>query len=273
MATDQREGPDALSGQTVPSSSVGSYQANSSPHHNPCNIDDWSRWVSQPFGPSSPHHRFYSQTGAEYSMGLSHQHPGASHHAWINHHDIPPNVHAGIDSPEMGPMGEIKNEYYDDDKSDWKTTRPSPIKEEFFYAGMLPMQNLPPSPPSTSPGSSYPSPDSGTAPSPTRTVSGMNNEDARERTGNLPYSILIYRALKSADGNRLSLQGIYRWFEVNTDKAKDPNHKGWQNSIRHNLSMNAVSLISRAPPLPYLNFATSNHTISNTNGSSRDSRP
>ncbi|KAJ5340976.1 transcriptional regulator family: Forkhead [Penicillium brevicompactum] len=241
MATDQREGPGALSGQTVPSSSVGSYQANLNPHHNPCNIDDWSRWVSQPLlVPSSPHSRFYPQMDAEYSMGLSHQNLGASNYTWINHHDIPPHV-PGIDSPNMGPMGEIKDEYVDEDKSEWKTIRQSPIKEELYYSGMLPMQNLPPSPPSTSTStdSSYPSPESGHAPSPERTGSGMNKEDTKERAGNLPYSILIYRALKSADGNKLSLQGIYRWFEMNTDKAKDPNHKGWQNSIRHNLSMNA----------------------------------
>lgn len=262
MATDQRERPGALSGQTVPSSSVGSYQANLTPHHNPCNIDDWSRWVSQPLlVPSSPHSRFYPQMDAEYSMGLSHQNLGASNYTWINHHDIPPHV-PGIDSPNMGPMGEIKDEYVDEDKSEWKTIRQSPIKEELYYSGMLPMQNLPPSPPSTSTDSSYPSPESGHAPSPERTGSGMNNGDAKERAGNLPYSILIYRALKSADGNKLSLQGIYRWFEMNTDKAKDPNHKGWQNSIRHNLSMNAVGHRPLAPLSYCLDFADYKHHVS-----------
>jgi hypothetical protein len=33
-------------------------------------------------------------------------------------------------------------------------------------------------------------------------------------------------------GNKLQLQSIYSWFEANTDKARDPNAKGWQNSIR-----------------------------------------
>ncbi|KAE8145585.1 hypothetical protein BDV25DRAFT_170428 [Aspergillus avenaceus] len=54
-----------------------------------------------------------------------------------------------------------------------------------------------------------------------------------------PYSILIWKALSQAKGNRLPLQGIYNWFEKNTAKGKDRNSKGWQNSIRHNLSMNA----------------------------------
>lgn len=55
-----------------------------------------------------------------------------------------------------------------------------------------------------------------------------------------PYAQLIYRALKSVAGHAMVLREIYEWFEKNTDKAKDPLSKGWQNSVRHNLSMNAV---------------------------------
>ncbi|KAN0069556.1 hypothetical protein V8E54_012571 [Elaphomyces granulatus] len=54
-----------------------------------------------------------------------------------------------------------------------------------------------------------------------------------------PYSRLIYQALASAPGMKLPLQEIYCWFQKNTAKGKDPNSKGWQNSVRHNLSMNA----------------------------------
>lgn len=60
-------------------------------------------------------------------------------------------------------------------------------------------------------------------------------------TSDLPYSKLIYLALLSAIDRKLPLQGIYRWFEQNTNKGKEGS-KGWQNSIRHNLSMNAVCL-------------------------------
>lgn len=55
-----------------------------------------------------------------------------------------------------------------------------------------------------------------------------------------PYAQLIYRALKSAPGHAMVLKEIYEWFEHNTDKAKNAGSKGWQNSIRHNLSMNGV---------------------------------
>ena len=47
----------------------------------------------------------------------------------------------------------------------------------------------------------------------------------------------------SAPGNKMVLKEIYEWFENHTDKAKDPKSKGWQNSIRHNLSMNGVCIL------------------------------
>ncbi|KAK2733400.1 hypothetical protein FQN57_002140 [Myotisia sp. PD_48] len=55
-----------------------------------------------------------------------------------------------------------------------------------------------------------------------------------------PYARLIWRALMSAPGKRMVLKEIYEWFEKNTNKAKNSDSKGWQNSIRHNLSMNAA---------------------------------
>ncbi|KAM0329530.1 hypothetical protein ACHAQA_004839 [Verticillium albo-atrum] len=53
-----------------------------------------------------------------------------------------------------------------------------------------------------------------------------------------PYAKLIYRAFMSTPGHAMSLQEIYDWFRVNTDKASLPGRDGWKNSIRHNLSMN-----------------------------------
>lgn len=54
-----------------------------------------------------------------------------------------------------------------------------------------------------------------------------------------PYAQLIYRAFRSRENRSMTLQEIYQWFRENTDKAKGEG-KGWQNSIRHNLSMNGV---------------------------------
>ena len=59
-----------------------------------------------------------------------------------------------------------------------------------------------------------------------------------------PYAQLIYRALMSTPEHKMVLREIYEWFEKHTDKARSKGSKGtkgWQNSIRHNLSMNGVS--------------------------------
>jgi hypothetical protein len=55
-----------------------------------------------------------------------------------------------------------------------------------------------------------------------------------------PYAKLIYRALTSRPDHAMVLQDIYQWFRENTTKGGSDT-KGWMNSIRHNLSMNAVS--------------------------------
>lgn len=56
-----------------------------------------------------------------------------------------------------------------------------------------------------------------------------------------PYAQLIYRALLDAPDHTMVLRDIYDWFRRHTDKATHSETKGWQNSIRHNLSMNGVS--------------------------------
>ncbi|WYZ44577.1 hypothetical protein EsH8_VII_001013 [Colletotrichum jinshuiense] len=53
-----------------------------------------------------------------------------------------------------------------------------------------------------------------------------------------PYARLIHKALLSAPDYSLTLQELYTWFKENTDKPKRTEKDGWQNSIRHNLSMN-----------------------------------
>lgn len=56
------------------------------------------------------------------------------------------------------------------------------------------------------------------------------------------YAQLLYQCLKEAPGHTLSLRELYEWVQQHSQKAKDPKNRGWQNSVRHNLSMNAVSL-------------------------------
>ena len=69
-----------------------------------------------------------------------------------------------------------------------------------------------------------------------------HNSRLEKKLGGIPYAKLIYQALMEAKGNSLVLKDIYKWIEDYTDKAKDPSFKGWQNSVRHNLSMNGVRM-------------------------------
>jgi hypothetical protein len=92
-------------------------------------------------------------------------------------------------------------------------------------------------------------------PSPFRLPSSETSEDggnsSREMTAvegeepatDEPYAKLIYRALMSAPNHSMVLQEIYQWFRENTVKGSSDT-KGWMNSIRHNLSMNAVRLFA-----------------------------
>jgi hypothetical protein len=55
-----------------------------------------------------------------------------------------------------------------------------------------------------------------------------------------PYAKSLFRCLRQAPDHTMILRDIYDWFRGNTDKGHDPHERGWQNSIRHNLSMNKV---------------------------------
>lgn len=73
-------------------------------------------------------------------------------------------------------------------------------------------------------------------PSPTQATAS----DSDDTKGAKPYAQLIYYALMTTNDKMMALQQLYQWFRDNTDKTKGPGD-GWMNSIRHNLSMNAVS--------------------------------
>lgn len=75
--------------------------------------------------------------------------------------------------------------------------------------------------------------------------SGMltkDSQDDEEDPGDKPYARLIHEALMQAPGHRMMLREIYDWFVQNTTKPSESGTNGWQNSIRHNLSMNQVGV-------------------------------
>ncbi|UKZ90223.1 uncharacterized protein TrAFT101_005250 [Trichoderma asperellum] len=67
------------------------------------------------------------------------------------------------------------------------------------------------------------------------TMSSARHDDKADE----PYAKLIYKALMGQPDYTMTLQELYQWFRENTSKAKNE-RGGWQNSIRHNLSMNAA---------------------------------
>jgi hypothetical protein len=57
------------------------------------------------------------------------------------------------------------------------------------------------------------------------------------------YAELLRQALmEKKDDHTMLLKDLYEWVRTHSSKAQDPSNKGWQNSVRHNLSMNAVSI-------------------------------
>jgi hypothetical protein len=80
----------------------------------------------------------------------------------------------------------------------------------------------------------------------------VDDMDGGEDDGNQPYAQLIYRALMSTPEHKMVLNEIYDWFRNNYEKFNKAKGKGWQNSIRHNLSMNGVCVLPN--PLPTFKY-------------------
>jgi len=58
----------------------------------------------------------------------------------------------------------------------------------------------------------------------------------------VPYNQLLFTCLSRAPNFERKLQEIYAWFKVNNPKRFCNRDTGWQNSVRHNLSMNEVTI-------------------------------
>ncbi|OMH81264.1 Forkhead box protein I3 [Zancudomyces culisetae] len=53
------------------------------------------------------------------------------------------------------------------------------------------------------------------------------------------YTVIIAHAIMSAPDRKMSLKSIYYWIKTNYPKIFEGSDVGWQNTIRHNLSLNS----------------------------------
>ena len=61
------------------------------------------------------------------------------------------------------------------------------------------------------------------------------------------YAELLRQALmEKKDDHTMLLKDLYEWVRTHSSKAQESGNKGWQNSVRHNLSMNAVGVSDRS---------------------------
>lgn len=272
MPTDQREHEQHLSVQTGLSDTEDFLQANASQPYNPCApVENWPAFGSNPAPESMismiplPHPGYsnpwgatmsepYEPSSAHLSRALVPDHTHFSPYYSVPHHTMASMIPSPDSMDQLSPEAQKRDEH--EDLWAWQAApaTPSTLAHGSFYhhpaqletpKGNLTMRATPLSPISICSQSPSRSLDSM---SPVATITVADSTSPRTSLGDHsdgghnaepPYSKLIYDALMSHEDKQMPLQDIYEWFAKNTSKGKDSS-RGWQNSIRHNLSMNAV---------------------------------
>ncbi|CCC05416.1 unnamed protein product [Sordaria macrospora k-hell] len=166
------------------------------------------------------------------STATSYPSTGSFYHQYPTHNSI--SSLSQEPSYPPSPCSSIPNNFKLDCDSDMFSTAPaSEAGDDFLVSSQYPSCNLL--------GDSSMSGMSSGVSSPVSPLNALDSTPTTTLPGNskaeLPYAQLIYKAFMSTPNKAMTLQDIYQWFRENTEKGNSDT-KGWQNSIRHNLSMN-----------------------------------
>lgn len=78
-------------------------------------------------------------------------------------------------------------------------------------------------------------------------LAGSGETDDSLENSDPCYAELLRQALmEKKDDHTMLLKDLYEWVRTHSSKAQESGNKGWQNSVRHNLSMNAVGILDRS---------------------------
>lgn len=66
----------------------------------------------------------------------------------------------------------------------------------------------------------------------------VNDDESKLEKPKISYVALITMALQTRADGRMTVSEIYKYFEEKYQYFRDSDKKGWQNSVRHNLSLN-----------------------------------
>ncbi|KCZ81012.1 hypothetical protein H312_01559 [Anncaliia algerae PRA339] len=95
-----------------------------------------------------------------------------------------------------------------------------------------------------------------------KVFSETKKEALEEEKPNISYAEMIVRAISESEEGKLTLAQIYQWIKSNY-KYYNKNDQVWQNSVRHNLSLN--KMFKKIPRSPNTSGKGGFWTIDSTN--------
>lgn len=117
-------------------------------------------------------------------------------------------------------------------------------RNSFFHSQILPLSDVPAleydSTPDTNAYGRRQWTDSPMPDEPDGLAGSGETDDSLENSDPCYAELLRQALMEKKDDHTMLLKDLYEWVRTHSSKAQESGNKGWQNSVRHNLSMNAV---------------------------------